>query len=55
VKILFMLPSLSGDSRLWLVALTGLAASVALGASLGLAYGGFRAYRERRVMGPPSA
>jgi transcriptional regulator with XRE-family HTH domain len=55
VKILFMLPSLSGDSRLWLVALNGLAASVALGASLGLAYGGFRAYRERRVMGPPSA
>ena len=47
LRIFFMLPRMVGDSRMALIALAGLAASIAIGGSFGAAYGIARMLRER--------
>lgn len=47
LRILLLLPAMLREPRVALTALAGLSASVAIGASLGLAYGGFQAARAK--------
>jgi len=47
VRIVFTLPSLTRNPKYWSVALGGLALSIAVGAGVGLIYGGFRELRDK--------
>jgi transcriptional regulator with XRE-family HTH domain len=49
LRIIVMLPAIARNPSYWPVALGGLALSMSIGAGLGLIYGGFREFRERRV------
>jgi transcriptional regulator with XRE-family HTH domain len=48
MRVVFMLPRLAKNPQYWRVAIGGLLASMAIGAVLGFAYGGYRAFRETR-------
>lgn len=49
LRIIVMLPAIVRNPSYLSVALGGLALSMSIGAGLGLIYGGFREFRERRV------
>jgi transcriptional regulator with XRE-family HTH domain len=48
MRVFFMLPRLARNPQYLPIALGGLLASMSIGAVLGLAYGGYRAFRETR-------
>ena len=57
LRIIAMIPAMLREPRLAVTALTGLAASLAIGVSLGLVYGGFGVLRStwtKRATGRPS-
>lgn len=52
LRVVLMLPSLARNPQYWPVALGGLALSISIGAGVGLIYGGFREFRDRRNARP---
>lgn len=52
MRIVFMLPALSRNPQYWPVALGGLALSISIGAGVGMIYGGFREFRDKRAARP---